>query len=287
VAFGDRGRDLLVSGDRLPATSWLRVWRLAPHPRLLRSIHVHGFVTWASWSPNGDTLAATAAASVSDAHHGFVGEWDASTGQTLGTSTIKGAYPSYLTFAPHGTTVAIGGFKFGAEVLDPAKGTVVRRMPIKGGLYTFGAAFSPAGTELATTDWNGTLDLWDAKTGRRLATIPDPDQGVGQSVAWSPDGTTLALTDESNTLRLFDVATRREIGPPFQLGTAGQNDNPYAGFTADGKDVVVSNDTGRTWVVPVTLQAWEAAACRVANRNLTGAEWKEFLPGRPYRQFCP
>jgi len=79
---------------------------------------------------------------------------------------------------------------------------------------------------------------------------------------------------------------RTEIGPPFQFAMGQPNLNPYAAFTPDGKDVIVSDDTGRTWVVPVTLGAWAATACRVAGRNLTHAEWKECLPGRPYRRFC-
>jgi len=50
---------------------------------------------------------------------------------------------------------------------------------------------------------------------------------------------------------------------------------------------VVTNDTGQTWIFPATLKAWEAHACAVANRNLTPAEWQEFVTGIPYRQLCP
>jgi WD40 repeat protein/class 3 adenylate cyclase len=287
VAFGDNGHELLVSGDKPPATSWLRVWRLGAHSRLMRSISVRGFVTWTAWSSDGRTFAATAAASLNDSQHGFVREWDASTGRSLGAMAVKDGFPTYVAFAPRGTTVAISGYNFGADILDPAKGTVESRIP-RIGLYTFSANFSPDGKALATTDWDGTLDLWDPATGEQLgAAIPDPDKGVGTSVAWSPDGKTLALTDQSETLRLFDVATRREIGPPFQLGASQANTNLYAEYTPDGRSVVVSDDTGKTWVVPVTLSAWEATACRIANRNLSRAEWNEFLPGRSYRRFCP
>jgi WD40 repeat protein len=252
----------------------------------LRSLTVHGFVTWSTWSSDGRTLAAVGASSSTDSQHGFVREWHAATGRPFGTSLLKGGFPTDVTFAPHGTTVAIAGYNFGAEVLDPARGTVESRIRHIG-MYTLGVSFSPDGTKLATTDWDGTLDLWDPATGDRIgAPIPDPDQGVTASVAWSPDGKTIALTDWNNTLRLYDVATRRENGPPFQLAS-GQNQNPYAVFTPDGTRVVVSDDTARTWVVPVTLRAWEAAACRIANRNLTPLEWNEFLPGRPYRRLCP
>jgi WD40 repeat protein/DNA-binding SARP family transcriptional activator/energy-coupling factor transporter ATP-binding protein EcfA2 len=287
VAFGDAGRELLVSGTT-PTRSLLRIWRLGNNPAVVRTITVRGFVFWAAWSPDGRTIAAATRLIGQDQQRsGTVVEWNAATGRRIGTSVIKGGAPTDVTFASHGSEVAIGAINAGAEILDPAHGTVERKLPV-GGLHTetLGVAFSPDGTKLATTDWEGTLDIWDVATGRRLARIPDPDQAVTASVAWSPDGTTIAVTDWENTLRLFDVATRGEIGPPFQLGPVGGNDNPYGVFTPDGKDVVVSDDTGRTWVVPVTLGAWEAAACRIADRNFTQGEWKNFFPGRPYRRVC-
>ena len=83
------------------------------------------------------------------------------------------------------------------------------------------------------------------------------------------------------------MATRKEIGPPFQMGnTQGFNTNPYAAFTPDGSKVVVTDDTGRVWLFPASLKAWEAAACRVANRNFTRAEWRQLVGGRSYSNVC-
>lgn len=121
------------------------------------------------------------------------------------------------------------------------------------------------------------------------APIPDPSQVPTASVAWSPDGRTIAVTDGDQTMRLFDVATRQEVGPPFQLGTPSSNTvgyTTYAAFTPDGAHVVVTNDTGRTWIIPVSLKAWEDRACAVANRNFYRKEWEHFLLGTPYRQTC-
>ena len=192
-----------------------------------------------------------------------------------------------MVFAPGERTLAVSGYEMGAAILDSSSGRVLTGMPVSGGLYTLGVAFSPDGTKLASTDWNGSLDFWNPKTGESLGKISDPDLAVGASVSWSPDGRTIALTDWSNTLRLFDVATRTEIGSPFQLLVGQPTADPYAAYTPDGKNVIVSDIYGQTWVAPVTLPAWEAEACRVAGRNLTRAEWNEFLPGRPYRRFCP
>jgi hypothetical protein len=57
-------------------------------------------------------------------------------------------------------------------------------------------------------------------------------------------------------------------------------------FTPDGRNVVVSDQTGRAWVFPITLQSWEDRACQVADRSFTAAEWQEFFPDRPYESVC-
>lgn len=43
--------------------------------------------------------------------------------------------------------------------------------------------------------------------------------------------------------------------------------------------------TGVLWNVDPT--SWSAQACQVANRNFTRAEWRAYLPNRPYRKTCP
>ncbi len=295
LAFGPGGRSLLVAGDTpKPHRAWLRIWRLGPHPQLLRSMRGLQYITWAAWSPDRKTVAAVGYQLNQNPYRaGMVAEWDASTGRPLAPPVlVTGGAPVDVSFAPHGTTVAVAGYNAVAEVLDPARRTVESRFSVRGSTYVFGLTFSPDGSKLATTDWSGSVDLWNPKTGKMLGgPIPNPSQSVPASVAWSPDGRTIAITDGDQTLRLFDVATRQEIGPPFPLG---RQEEPittlydtHAAFTPDGANVVVTDNTGRTWIFPATLKAWEARACAVANRNFTRTEWKQFLPGTPYRQLCP
>jgi WD40 repeat protein len=293
LAFGPGGRTLLVAGDTpLPGRAWLRIWRLGPHPQLLRSMRGLQFISWAAWSPDGETVAAVGSQLNQNWQRaGMVAEWDAATGRPLGPPVvIHGGMPLDVSFAPRGTTVAVSGFNQSAEVLDPARRTVESRFSVRGSTYVFGLTFSPDGSTLATTDWSGSVDLWNPKTGKMLGgPIPNPSQSVPASVAWSPDGRMIAITDGDATLRLFDVATRQEVGPPIQLGTPSTRIgySTYAAFTPDGAHVVVTNDTGQTWIIPATLTEWEDRACAVANRNLTPTEWQQFLPGIPYRQLCP
>ena len=88
---------------------------------------------------------------------------------------------------------------------------------------------------------------------------------------------------EDGKLRLWDVVTRKLIGAPLP----GSTTSGSVSFFPDGKHVlgVFSSGTGILWNVDPA--AWKAKACSVARRNLTHAEWTEFLGGRSYRNVCP
>jgi hypothetical protein len=56
--------------------------------------------------------------------------------------------------------------------------------------------------------------------------------------------------------------------------------------TPDGTRRIASYDTGHAYVWDVRLESLVGHACRTAGRRLTGAEWAEFLPDRPYDPAC-
>ena len=45
------------------------------------------------------------------------------------------------------------------------------------------------------------------------------------------------------------------------------------------------DSTTNVWDLDV--HHWEQAACRIAGRNLTRAEWHQYLPDQPYQCTCP
>ena len=60
-------------------------------------------------------------------------------------------------------------------------------------------------------------------------------------------------------------------GPNGQLLTAN--------FDARGGEAVI------LWNTSIT--SWIAHACSIANRNLTLAEWKQFVGNEPFSNVCP
>ena len=294
LSFTPDGRGIVVAGDRLDVTrGWVRIYSLGDEPQL--EVEMKGgldLYSWATLSPDGKYIAAVGRYLDQDLFCcGAVAVWDASTGRLLGKPLkIEGGQPIHAAFAPRGESLGIAGANGVVAVIDPQKLTVSSRWNT-GAQFTFAVAFSPDGRELATADFNGFVKFWDWR--RRDKDIPvqsRPPIHASEidvdSVAWSPDGKTIA-TSGGGDLRLYHVSSRRQIGlstpltkePP--LGTS-----PYLIFSPDGRNVVASDFTARTWVVPVSLDQWQDRACSVANRNLTRTEWREFVTGRPYERVC-
>jgi WD40 repeat protein len=103
------------------------------------------------------------------------------------------------------------------------------------------------------------------------------------SVSWSPDGSRLVTAGYDGTVRLYDASTGQQIGT--SLPVPGAN-FPYATFSPDGRTILVTDTTGRVWLYPATAAGWIPYACRLANRELTRAEWSTFVPGHPFQQVC-
>ena len=87
------------------------------------------------------------------------------------------------------------------------------------------------------------------------------------------------------------------IRDSFILGVraAGLAAGPMTGFDADavtreffpdGKHVISTFADGTGVIWNVDPAAWAAQACTVAHRNLTRAEWRDFLPQRSFRAVC-
>jgi hypothetical protein len=90
-------------------------------------------------------------------------------------------------------------------------------------------------------------------------------------------------TANDASVALYDLESFARIGEPVHL--AGLN--PHAAISADGVQMVLASDAGIT-VWDIDPDHWATAACTLAGRNLTPAEWTTFLSwAGAYHETCP
>ena len=121
-----------------------------------------------------------------------------------------------------------------------------------------------------------------------LEPIGSPFPGGNGSIsdmAIDETGRRLMVRGDDETLRVYDIATRTPLGDPIDL------DQPFmesgAVFRSDGRSAAAVSGHGIV-VWDLDPEHWVAAACDVAGRNLTAAEWDQYLGSlAPYHRTCP
>ncbi len=281
IAFSPNGRTV-ASGS---ADSTVILWDVATRKPLSPPLAGHSeWISSVAFSPDGRTLASSSGDKT-------IILWDAEgarTGRPVG-SPLTGHTDAVLkvAFSPaeRGQRLASSSVDKTIILWDAAT-----RQPIDPPLVghtdeVWGLAFSPNGQTLASIGNDKTVILWDVATHRPLGPplIGHTDQIW--NVAFSPDGRMLASVGRDNTIILWDVATRRPLGPPLTGHTDWVSG---VAFSPDGQTLASSGRDHTIILWQVNDQPWPARACRIANRNLTQAEWSQFIGSDvPYQPTCP
>ncbi|OLT11435.1 hypothetical protein BJF79_24210 [Actinomadura sp. CNU-125] len=160
-------------------------------------------------------------------------------------------------------------------------------------------AFSPVDNQKLAIGGESAAFLWDVE-GRHQIGIPftsgSPNEILGPLV-FSPDGHILAVNEEERIL-LWDATVHAQVGAPLNKGGVVQS----LAFSSDGASlittggVVLVDGSGHEFFRDGIVQRWNmaipadplAAACAIANRNMTRTEWSEYVPsGVDYLDVCP
>ena len=115
-----------------------------------------------------------------------------------------------------------------------------------------------------------------------MQTLPGA-RAVASTLQFGVDGRFLFARANDNTMALYDVATRQRIGDPIPVGEADAHLRP------DGLEIAVAHhDASGITLWSLDPLTWTRAACAVAGRNLTRAEWETYIADlAPYRASCP
>jgi WD40 repeat protein len=236
------------------------------------------------FSPDGQILAAGYADAT-------IRLWDVHSHQPLGPP-LQGHDTGVfsLAFRPDGKVLASGSRGNSAVIflwdITSGKPPVHSSPLLSSDVNTL--AFSPDGKSLVSGHSDQTIRLWDAASLKPLGPpLHDHDAPVIE-LALSPDGLSLASMDSQGKIKLWDVASRQPLCDICEaLGRVA--------FSVDGQALICWTELykGNAWRAAnfkawqISMEALRQRACRLANRNLSHAEWQRYLSGLPYRKTCP
>jgi len=141
-------------------------------------------------------------------------------------------------------------------------------------------AFSPDGKYVVSGGDDNTVRVWDAITGKEIARMSHDD--AVRAIAFSPDGRYVVSGGLDNTVRVWEVETGRE------LARATHGKDVYSvTFSPDGRLVVSGSGDATVRVWMWQMDDLIADACTRLTRNMTRAEWRQYLGEAPYEAICP
>ncbi|TAH53434.1 MAG: hypothetical protein EYC68_03410 [Chloroflexota bacterium] len=179
-----------------------------------------------------------------------------------------------IAFSRDNRTLASGSFDDQIGLWDVEKRQPIRMLNHQDDVMS--VTFSPDGKTLASGSSDNTIRLWKVGTWEQVGELP----GVVQSLVYSPDGKILASGELDGVIRLWNIGTRQAIGELQK--SMGSIAPPSIIFFPTGKILVSWSDWGDgidLWDMDV--QSWLASACKIVNRNLTRAEYAQYINSNP------
>jgi WD40 repeat protein len=241
--------------------------------------------------------------------------WDTTdASQPIRLSTID-TNASAVAFSPDGQLMATGsttGTLTVWNVSNPAAPVQIDATQQAHQNAVLSLAFAPGNQVFASAGEDQQLRFWQVIDLKSITPLGTPTTGFSRipaSLTFSPDGVLLAAGDDVSQITLWDVTNLRapvQLGGPVNVGVSATG--IYAGrdarrnrevnklaFTRDSRTLIatwpVVGHDGRTVddspkqfdVDPVS---WIVRACQLAGRNLSRAEWAQYLGDLPYRATC-
>ena len=241
------------------------------------------YVTIAEFRPDG-SMVATFAADYSAISVTSVPDGELIVDYPLPPAIVSVEWSSdgSVLYVTIGFFTATGGGQISVLKLEPATGAGWVTLSELGPGDLMFSLLDGDGARLAI-GLDGDLIIVDTGSGEVLSRVELGPRSSPTGADWSPDGSMLVVSNYDGSVRLVDVAAGTLVGSPLQLDSS----LAVAWFVDDDHIAVWNTAMSEVSIVPVGVAAWTEAACAIAGRNLTVAEWEFHLPGRPYKSTCP
>jgi WD40 repeat protein len=256
-----------------------------------------GQVYSVAFSPDGKTLA-------TGSRDRVIILWDVDSREPLG-SPLEGheGWVMGLAWSPDGRTLASASadgtvrlWRAG-ELLDGTEGHAEPAGPplVGHGNWVNDLAFSPDGTMLATASSDHTVRLWapwecmipegPGCTGQRMTLTGHTAQVWSVEFLPGSEGQYLVSGGADGSVLVWNLDTGEPVAPPL----LGSVEMETMAVSPDGSLLALGalDTSGLVYLWDLDLTPWSDRACAIANRNLTDAEWRQYLGETPYRTTCP
>ncbi len=145
-------------------------------------------------------------------------------------------------------------------------------------------SYAPNG-DLVTGNPDGTVTFWNPATGTQRGPSVLVSTGPVTSIAFDQAGGRFATAGlDDGTVKLWSTTSLQQIGTalPTDPGSGAT-----VAFSPTGAHLFALDGAGSAFTRPASVAAWEQAACTIAGRPMSRAEFHSSVDGDTYNPVCP
>lgn len=287
TVFFKRFRDIVTSiayshdGSKLAIGSrdgTIRVWNVEGRDRKPHVLKGHSdVVTQLVFSPDDQQLA-------SGSDDATLRIWNVDNRE--GKALVFREHESEITtlaYSPNGDKLASGSLDGTIRIWNYKNTTDVSFVLIKQQHISTTLTYNSSGSWLASGSRDGVIRIWNIDDAKNNPRVLRGHEDYVNTLIFKPDDSRLASGSDDGTIRIWNVNDR---GNESIILRAHEGRIVTLEYSPDGTRLVSASKDGTVRIWRTNVQEIIDIACGVAGRNLTQAEWNQYIGDEPYRQTC-